>query len=162
MRLLLPGESAEELEAYRIDLIEHFVPEGPLEAELTERVATLFWRLKRVPAFEAALYEWVEHHEYAQEVRAFKPDHLNPRSLSTLRVSKARELDENETTEGNIMVRKPEIGRALEGMFTLGLFDKIIRYGRALQRQLKDTIDWLLELQRERSESTKEKETKIK
>jgi hypothetical protein len=158
-RLLLPGENAEEFEEYRADLIEYFSPEGPLEAEFAERVATLFWRLKRVPAFEAALYEWMEHFEIEQEIRAFKPDHLNPRSLRSFTASIAREVDEDKASERETKLGNLEIGRALEGMFNSGLFDKVIRYDRALQRQLKETLNALLELQQKRFDRDKEKKT---
>ena len=45
-------ESAAEFEAHRAALVESWAPVGALESELVERVAELFWRLRRPARYE--------------------------------------------------------------------------------------------------------------
>jgi hypothetical protein len=51
----LPWEDPEEYEMLHQDYIEHYQPIGREETELVERIASLRWRLKRVPAYETAI-----------------------------------------------------------------------------------------------------------
>ena len=57
---LLAGEDPEEYRRLREEAIAQLRPEGVLELELVERMVSVFWRLRRVPAFEAALMAWLE------------------------------------------------------------------------------------------------------
>ena len=47
-------ESAEEWEAHRHAIVDHFQPVGAFEVAAAEGVASAMWRLRRVPQFEAA------------------------------------------------------------------------------------------------------------
>lgn len=53
---LIPGESAEELAAFRSSLYEAYQPVGGAEVMLVERLVETGWRLRRFPAVEASLY----------------------------------------------------------------------------------------------------------
>lgn len=55
--LLLAGESAEEYEAFRLEFQEHHAPKNASEASLVDALASSFWRLRRVPVFEAMMLE---------------------------------------------------------------------------------------------------------
>ena len=53
--LTIAGEDAGDFEELRDALIERYRPRCVLEAELVDRLAGLLWRLRRAPAFEAAI-----------------------------------------------------------------------------------------------------------
>jgi hypothetical protein len=50
------NETADEFESFRRALVADMAPQGELEQALAERIAIGFWRRRRVPMFEAALY----------------------------------------------------------------------------------------------------------
>lgn len=54
--VVLMNETADEFESFRRALVADMAPQGELEQALAERIAIGFWRLRRVPMFEAALY----------------------------------------------------------------------------------------------------------
>jgi len=51
---VIGDESPEEWQAHAEDVVAALTPVGAVEAELAARVASLLWRLRRVPAAEAA------------------------------------------------------------------------------------------------------------
>jgi hypothetical protein len=53
--IVLEGENAEQFDALRAQLEAEFDPSSVIERELVDRLATLLWRLRRVPVLEAAL-----------------------------------------------------------------------------------------------------------
>ncbi|MBI2724443.1 MAG: hypothetical protein HYX50_05205 [Chloroflexi bacterium] len=53
--LVIAGESAERWRAYHDDIVDSLAPVGAVETDLASRAAALLWRLRRVPAAEAAL-----------------------------------------------------------------------------------------------------------
>ena len=55
---LLPGETLEDFSDLRDRVFAELAPDSAIEMELAERIASLLWRLRRVPAFEAALIAW--------------------------------------------------------------------------------------------------------
>jgi len=67
------SEDAEAFSEFREALMRQYDPEGWLECELVERIASLCWRLRRVPVFEAAILDYREdvilRNEEAQEER---------------------------------------------------------------------------------------------
>ncbi|MBU2533383.1 MAG: hypothetical protein KKB37_11625 [Alphaproteobacteria bacterium] len=156
-RVLLPGESAEAFEAFCSEIRAYLSPEGPLEEQLVERAVSLMWRLQRVPEFEAALFQWMEHYEHEKEVRHLPPDEFNPRSLSKKRSTRhfGEHVDADPDRPAQPGLRKLEVGRTLDGMFNAGFFDKLIRYDTALQRQMRETLKGLAELQEQRREREK-------
>ncbi len=52
--VVLPGEQAEEWEAHRVGVRAALAPVGTLETELSDRVALVTWRLRRVVGYETA------------------------------------------------------------------------------------------------------------
>lgn len=52
---VVPGEEPEEWEAHRAGVVAALAPFGAVESELAERVALLFWRLRRVATYETAV-----------------------------------------------------------------------------------------------------------
>jgi len=60
-KLVVSGESTTEWEMHRQGIVDALVPAGPVELALAERVATAFWRLRRVAAYEAAAIAERQH-----------------------------------------------------------------------------------------------------
>ena len=54
-KLMMSGESVEAFEALRDGLYDEHDPQTTTEYELVELIASLFWRLRRIPEFEAGL-----------------------------------------------------------------------------------------------------------
>ena len=50
---LIKGESAEEFEAFRDEMLAELAPVGPVESMLAERFVSLSWRLKRVQRIQS-------------------------------------------------------------------------------------------------------------
>jgi hypothetical protein len=55
-QIVLPNESSEDFDSFRLGLLTNLSPNSELERALAERVAADLWRLRRVPVLEAALY----------------------------------------------------------------------------------------------------------
>src|SRR6516164_6263928 len=68
---LLPGEKLEAFADLRARVFAELAPDSAIEIELAERIASLLWRLRRVPAFEAALLAWT--HACKEEASRFTP-----------------------------------------------------------------------------------------
>ena len=54
--ILLPNESREEHSWFLMNLMKELNPLGVLETAFAEKIAEDWWRLRRVPAFEASLH----------------------------------------------------------------------------------------------------------
>jgi hypothetical protein len=59
-QLMLEGEDPELFDTLREALFEEFAPGSPYEEQLTHQVVNVLWRLRRIPAFEAALLSWID------------------------------------------------------------------------------------------------------
>jgi hypothetical protein len=57
-QVLVAGESQEHYDQLRQAVFEELMPDGVIASQLADRVVTLLWRMRRIPAFEAALLEW--------------------------------------------------------------------------------------------------------
>jgi hypothetical protein len=55
--LVINGENPKNFELLRAAYETQFKPQNALQLELIERLAVTTWRLRRIPAFEAALIE---------------------------------------------------------------------------------------------------------
>jgi hypothetical protein len=62
--IVIPGEDAAAYRSFERQLIDDLQPNGSCELELIERLAATYWRLRRIPRFEAALMAWREHHDF--------------------------------------------------------------------------------------------------
>src|ERR1019366_4896763 len=54
--VVLPNENPDDFEFFRAGILTSLDPQGELEAALAEKIVADFWRLRRVPIFEATLY----------------------------------------------------------------------------------------------------------
>src|SRR5262249_2231525 len=55
--------------SFEQQLIDDLQPNGSCELELIERLAATYWRLRRIPRFEAALMAWREHRDFYYDNR---------------------------------------------------------------------------------------------
>ena len=55
--LVIGDEDPAQFEKLRAELMEEYDPQSALEYELVERLSSLLWRLRRIPAFEAAIID---------------------------------------------------------------------------------------------------------
>ena len=62
-QIVLPNESPEDFDAFRVGLLSELSPNGELEGILAERIVIDAWRLRRVPVLEATLYRRGEQFE---------------------------------------------------------------------------------------------------
>src|SRR2546421_9044251 len=49
---LIPGEDADEFRQFVWDMVQDLEPEGPVQAELAQRVAVLMWKRRRIAEAE--------------------------------------------------------------------------------------------------------------
>ena len=54
---VIGDEDPAQFEKLRAELMEEYDPQSALECELVERLSSLLWRLRRIPAFEAAIID---------------------------------------------------------------------------------------------------------
>jgi len=62
--IVIPGEDVAAYRSFEQQLIDDLQPNGSCELELIERLAATYWRLRRIPRFEAALMAWREHNDF--------------------------------------------------------------------------------------------------
>jgi hypothetical protein len=120
---LLPGEKLEDFSDLRARVLAELAPDSAIEIELAERIASLLWRLRRVPAFEAALLAWTN--ACKEEASPFTPD--EPRLINWRDPDRPRSASVTDILA---------FGRSLDGFLKGGLGARLSRYENALQRQL--------------------------
>ena len=129
---LLPGEKLEDFSDLRARVLAELAPDSAIEIELAERIASLLWRLRRVPAFEAALLAWTNAcKEEASLFAAGEP-----------RLTHWRDPDRPRPAAVHDILA---FGRSLDGFLKGGVGGRLSRYENALQRQLSALM---LELRR--------------
>jgi hypothetical protein len=110
--VILPGEDRNELAALIDQMKEEFCPQGPAQIELITRATFLMWRLRRVPMFEAALFDWTS--------RTSNISRPNQNSLET-------ELHD----------KSDDTGLVIRNILCNDLLNKLNRYELALAKQLR-------------------------
>jgi hypothetical protein len=81
---LLTDESFEDFQKMRESVLEELNPESPLELEFVERIVSILGRMRRIPAFEAALVAWIGVCEGSKTLYIFNKPSLpgDPRNTS--------------------------------------------------------------------------------
>ncbi len=146
--IVLPGDDAEEFRQMRGALFASLRPEGVLENQLVERIATATWRLLRIPVFEAALFDWGAH--------ILAATHDAPDELSDAPDVERRNDPFPQTSDPiHDLQDSLRLGRVLESLLSTDALTKLIYYEGRLQRQLSAYMADLLKLQRPRQEAQK-------
>ena len=112
---LLPGEKLEDFSDLRARVLAELAPDSAIEIELAERIASLLWRLRRVPAFEAALLAWTN--ACTAETSPFTPH--EPRLITWRDPDRGRSANVTDILA---------LGRALDAFLKEGLGGKLSRY----------------------------------
>ncbi|HUT02982.1 MAG TPA: hypothetical protein VM163_03735 [bacterium] len=142
--LIIAGENAGDFDQLRAELLEEHEPQSVLEGELVERLAGIFWRLRRVPFFEAAIIDArqaqvAEAKESQQAMRARRSDEYD------------EEGGEEDADEMSDEAWSVQLGDALiqDGAFGDGL-GKLARHETTLMNALTKTLQMLFLLQSSR------------
>lgn len=116
--LVIEGEHPKQFEELRTELVIAYTPQGLVEEQLVDMMAGLLWRLRRVPALEAATFAWMQ--------RCHRPQVLSePHSDGVHKV------------QGKVRHKKQSLGRAVFHLVRDGdLLDKMNRYETHLMMQL--------------------------
>ena len=141
---LLPGERAEEFFEMRTCVIDELAPESPVESELTDRIVSILWRLRRIPAFEVAILAWVQARERSQSSYTLGNPLLTGDPTAPLK---------NDYKDNRLV-----LGRSLDAFFAKDLSGKLGRYETTLQRQLSAMLSELRKMQAHRKEAAQSRD----
>jgi hypothetical protein len=119
-------------------VLDELVPEGALESELADRIVSILWRLRRILAFEAAVFAWVQARERSQSSYTIG----NPRLPGDPAAPLATEYKDIQLV----------LGRSLDAFLAKDLSGKLGRYEGTLQRQLSALLSELRRMQAPRRE----------
>jgi hypothetical protein len=140
--VLIPGQCREDYERLRYDIWQEYDPQTPTEEELTERLVSLLWRLRRVPAFESALMLWT-----TRFTACVFDDNILP--IDDLIGAPHALSEPNDTADEEELGRHESfvLGRTLDQMIKKGdIFSKISTYEAGLVRKSDRTLDRLNDL----------------
>lgn len=126
---------------------DHYAPQGYLEELLTERVASLLWRIGRVARYESALVQqrvgaamdrdgWGELRQAVTELWTLLQDNQDPEMTTW--------------AEDAVQALQTAVGAA---SLPSEVVDKVPRYEAHLDRTLRRTLDELEQLQQTRQSS---------
>jgi hypothetical protein len=131
--IVLPNEDASLYELLRDNLVDDYTPQNGVEIQLVENIAATLFRPRRVPALEAALFEYTAYR--TQMIKDGMKE----------RMAKAEERN------GRLPVTPAvEIGKIVTFLMDEQSPEKLGRYETALQRRLFESIRQLDETQARR------------
>lgn len=141
-QIVLEDEDPAEYEALREALLDELSPLSAMEGMLIDRLAQLFWRLRRIPRFESAFLAWND---------AFDRRRHNSTALTLGGVfiscetsSRDPACDRDHAAGDQASHARRMSGRALEAAFLDGdVLNKLSRYERELMRQVERVLDAL-------------------
>ena len=151
--LLIVGETSNDFDELRAELLEEFDRRSAFECELVERVAGILWRLRRVPFFEAAILDARQAHLDEEirkrQVRVFGVPYD---SLGEQAEEEVEEEVEDAGEEGEEAFNGADLRHSiytgssliLDGHFN-DVLGKLSRYETTLMNNLKKTLELLEE-----------------
>ncbi len=144
-QLLLDGEDPAVFEMLREDLFDEFAPATSYEAELTHRIATLSWRLRRIDVFEAAILKWMAYRQV--EVYDKEPVIAAPSKNYEIFPGAHKGLMKSKDQNAGQVRDQLRLGRMLEAEMKKNLTAKLGRHEAHLMRQFRATRAELFEYQ---------------
>ena len=158
--VVLPGEDESAFDELYEKFREELLPEGELEIQLVERIATLCWRLRRIGKVEAGIFEMQRSESYLQRVKSAAEKRLKRIIPIGDQESWEASRDERSYQESLLRVDDAEKSRQ-EDLLTVGLafvkdsreinaFSKLSRYETGIERSLYRAIQELERLQAKR------------
>jgi hypothetical protein len=150
--VVIPGEDPAAYQASRQQLIDDLQPNGSCEVDLVERLAATFWRLRRIPRFEAILMAWFENDALYQDAYSQENENLYTHDRAA---SHARERADKQTA-ARWSVRNPDEvnvwGRVLRDALTRdGMLLKLNSYEGRLLRQSQQLLGQFFALRKARA-----------
>ena len=128
--IYLQGEDPNHCLELRNRMWSKLRPRDVIEEELVERIVSLSWRLRRIPAFEAALFMWISGGFNQQGDDATSPEVYN--------------------AETPLVDMQYLWGRMIEAVMSKDYLSKLSRYEAQLSNQLQKTMAQLEKRQAER------------
>jgi hypothetical protein len=153
--IVIPGEDVAAYRSFEQQLIDDLQPNGSCELELVERLAATYWRLRRIPRFEAALMAWHEHNEFHYD--ANRTPGLTPHKLPLPEEEAAPEdefLDRQTALRwsGRDPYQLKALGRLIEhALAGNGLLLKLNTYEARLLRQSQQLLGQFFALRKART-----------
>ncbi len=144
-QLLLDGEDPAVFEMLRDDFFDEYAPATSYEAELTHRIATLSWRLRRIDVFEAAILKWMAYRQV--EVYDKEPVIAAPSGNYQIFHGAHKGLMKSKDQNAGQVRDQLRLGRMLEAEMKKNLTAKLGRHEAHLMRQLRATRAELTEYQ---------------
>lgn len=135
---LLPGEDVGEFEAMKAQLVAEFGPASGLEEQLVGKLASDLWRLRRIPVFEAAIFEYTEYLESVEPL-----DDLVDGGILNMAAATGDEKSFERRSFGRLL------SKVLSGS---DMLSKLDRHESHLARQIRFSLDRLQYLRSKRAE----------
>jgi hypothetical protein len=137
---LLPGEHPHAFDELRSAIFEHQQPDGVVEIQIVERIASLFWRLRRIPFLESALFEWIAH--VHAELNDTEPDFIGRMDeIVSGDGPPQRQLRLSSDYADDSQIDRLKLGRMLESALSDDVISKFGRYERDLSRELRHALE---------------------
>ena len=158
---VLPGEDVDAFEDLFNQLRAHFLPVGPIEEFLVDRLTNTIWRLQRVPRAETGLFHSRMHgvkvdrlaklvSSYERTYPELPPMYRITDKTAHTEASEALERAKYERDRDEVL-----LGRAIDADAKEGdAFAKLARYERSLERSLHRDLDKLYQMQEKRRNRT--------
>ena len=167
--LVTRDEEADKFSELRDALMEEHDPQTTMECDLVVRIASIVWRLRRVPTFEAGVIDYrleqaMENERLRQEARSERRSERH-HLMAMVREAEQEEDDTKpeEEAEPDLLAESITLGDALTNDFGFtNSLQKLGRHETSLVNMLKKTYEMLREHQGNRKqhpEDEKENET---
>lgn len=128
--LIIEGEDPDLFEDLRTSLFATYQPTGVVEDQLVDMMAGILWRLRRVPALEAAAFSWMRRCHRNRALPGLGAPEGDALGSGRYNAALADEDAKSETA-------KQDLGRAVFQLVRDGdLLDKLSRYETHLMMQL--------------------------
>jgi hypothetical protein len=156
-KLLLAGEDSAVFNELQTTLIEELSPNVLLEMHDVQRIASLIWRQRRIPAYEAALISWLDYrqhelHDRDTDANGSSPDKMRLPAHGALNGHEVHRSDDE----------RLQLGRMLEAALSSDLMGRLGRHEAHIARQFKEALEGLRALldERDRKQRAEEKAKK--
>jgi hypothetical protein len=153
--IVIPGEDVAAYRLFERQLIDDLQPNGSCELELIERLAATYWRLRRIPRFEAALMAWREHRDFYYDNDRTPGRSPNYLPLPGEEASPEEEFLDKHTAlrwSGRDPYQLKALGRLLEDALTGdGMLLKLNTYEARLLRQSQQLLGQFFALRKART-----------
>jgi hypothetical protein len=161
--VVIQGEDPDEFKAFSEALSEQIEPEGPLEKNLVDRVASCLWRLRRADKLEAAVFRYRSLQMKEQraklrlkEIEVSSPDNLieidKPLWEEELAEEHSKLKAEILDTKAKASEDLPALGAAfVADALSSNALTKLSRYETAIERSMYRALHELQRLQSARS-----------